>query len=75
MRKLFCTASISLKSIYLSIFESVSNSWDVLAYDCRNGLDFSWAQVGRTVEFTRQEKEDNEWLIREERILKEMCNF
>jgi len=75
MRKLFCTASSPLKSIYRFIFESMSNFWDVLAYHSRNGLDFSWTQVGQRVEFTRQEKDDTEWLMREERTLKEMCNF
>lgn len=75
MRKLFCTASIPLKAIYRFIFESVSNFLDVLAYICRNGLDISRTQVGQTVEFTEQDKEDNEWLMREERTLKEMCNF
>jgi hypothetical protein len=75
MRKLFCTASSPLKSIYQFIFESMSNFWHVLAYHSRNGLDFSWMQVGQTAEFTRQEKDETEWLMREERTLKEMCNF
>ena len=41
MRKLFCTASTLLKSIYRFIFESVNNIWDVLAYHSINYLDFS----------------------------------
>jgi len=56
MRKLFCTASIPLKSIYRFIFESVSNFSVVLAYCSIKYLEFNWTQVGQTVELLDRRK-------------------